>query len=40
MVTELVTKHVGGDATNLQALVGNGGGLAGMAKGLLGNLFK
>lgn len=40
MITDLVAKHVGGDAKNLQALIGNGGGLAGMAKGLLGNLFK
>jgi hypothetical protein len=39
MVTDLITKHVGGDAKNLQALVG-GGGLAGKAKGLLGNLFN
>ncbi len=39
MITELITKHVGGDPRNLQSLVG-GGGLADMAKGLLGNLFK
>lgn len=39
MLTEMVSKHVGGDAKNLQSLLG-GGGLAGMAKGLLGNLFK
>ena len=39
MVTELISKQVGGDPKNLQALIG-GGGLAGMAKGLLGNLFK
>ncbi|MBL7952768.1 MAG: hypothetical protein JNM62_13735 [Flavobacteriales bacterium] len=39
MLTELVSKHVGGDAKNLQGLLG-GGGIAGMAKGLLGNLFK
>lgn len=39
MLTDLVSKHVGGDAKNLQSLLG-GGGLAGMAKGLLGNLFK
>ncbi len=39
MITELISKHVGGDAKNLQSLVG-GGGLADMAKGLLGNLFK
>lgn len=40
MVTDMVSKHVGGDAKNLQSLLGGGGGLAGMAKGLLGNLFK
>lgn len=39
MITELVSKYVGGDAKNLQSLVG-GGGLADMAKGMLGNLFK
>ncbi len=39
LLTDLVSKHVGGDAKNLQGLIG-GGGLAGMAKGLLGNLFK
>lgn len=39
LITDLVTKHVGGDAKNLQSLLG-GGGLAGIAKGLLGNLFK
>lgn len=39
LLTQLVSKHVGGDAKNLQSLLG-GGGLAGAAKGLLGNLFK
>lgn len=41
MITDLVGKHVGGDANNLQALLGgtDGGGLAGMAKGMLGKLF-
>lgn len=39
MVTELISKHVGGDAKNLQSLLG-GGGIAGMAKGMLGKLFK
>ncbi|MBX2972990.1 MAG: hypothetical protein KF797_07800 [Flavobacteriales bacterium] len=39
MLTDLVSKHVGGDAKNLQSLIG-GGNLAGAAKGLLGNLFK
>lgn len=39
LLTDLVSKQVGGDAKNLRGLMG-GGGLAGMAKGLLGNLFK
>jgi hypothetical protein len=43
MVTKLISDHVGGDAGKMQGLLGalgNGGGLADMAKGLLGNLFK
>lgn len=43
MVTDLITKHVGGDANKLQSLLGglgNGGGLAGAAKGMLGKLFS
>lgn len=42
MVTQLVTKHLGGDAKGLQGMLGNlgGGKIGGMAKGLLGNLFK
>lgn len=42
MITNLVSKHVGGDANNLQQLVGGfgGGDLAGMAKGMLGKLFS
>ncbi len=44
MITELVSKHVGGDANNLSGLLsgftGNGGGIADMAKGLLGGFFK
>lgn len=39
MLTDLVSKYVGGDAKNIQSLLG-GGGLADAAKGLLGNLFK
>ena len=39
MITELVSKYVGGDAKNLQSLIG-GGGISDIAKGLLGNLFK
>lgn len=39
MLTDLVSKHVGGDAKNLQSLLGNGG-LANVAKGLLGKLFS
>ena len=39
LITDLVSRHVGGDAKNLQSLLG-GEGLAGAAKGLLGNLFK
>lgn len=43
MITKLIGDHVGGDAGKMQGLLGalgNGGGLADMAKGLLGNLFK
>jgi len=39
MITELISKYVGGDAKNLQSVV-SGGALADMAKGMLGNLFK
>ncbi|MEZ4739292.1 MAG: hypothetical protein R2818_08010 [Flavobacteriales bacterium] len=39
MVMDLVSKHVGGDAKNLQGLLG-GGGIADAAKGMLGKLFK
>ncbi|MCB0770385.1 MAG: hypothetical protein KDC00_08270 [Flavobacteriales bacterium] len=39
MVMDLVSKYVGGDAKNLQGLIG-GGGIADAAKGMLGNLFK
>jgi len=39
MITELVSKYVGGDAKNLQSLIG-GGGISDVAKGLLGSLFK
>lgn len=43
MLTQMLSKYVGGDSNNLQNLIGNlggEGGLAGIAKGLLGNLFK
>ena len=43
MVTDLITKHVGGDGSKLQGLLGgqtSGGGLAGAAKGVLGKLFS
>ena len=46
MVTDFITKHVGGDASNLKNMLGglgdmgNLGGLAGTAKGMLGKLFK
>ena len=44
MVTDLITKHVGGDTNKLSGLLGsltgNGGGMADMAKGMLGKLFK
>ena len=39
MVMDLVSKYVGGDAKNLQGLLG-GGGIADAAKGMLGKLFK
>ncbi|MBS1583756.1 MAG: hypothetical protein JST66_16275 [Bacteroidetes bacterium] len=42
MITDLVSKHVGGDAGNLKQVIGGfgGGDLAGMAKGMLGKLFS
>lgn len=44
MITEQISKHVGGDASNLRGLLasfsGGGGGIADMAKGLIGGLFK
>ena len=43
MITDLVSKHVGGDAGNLGGLLKgftSGGGIADMAKGMLGGLFK
>lgn len=43
MVTDLITKHVGGDGSKLQGLLGGlagGSGLAGAAKGMLGKLFS
>lgn len=43
MITNLLSKHVGGDASNLQSLfggIGGGNGLADMAKGMLGKLFN
>lgn len=44
MITDLITKYVGGDTNKLSGLLGglagNGGGVADMAKGLLGKLFK
>ncbi|MCC6542431.1 MAG: hypothetical protein IT225_09445 [Flavobacteriales bacterium] len=39
LITDLVTKQVGGNADNLKSLLG-GGGIADLAKGFLGNLFK
>ncbi len=43
MVTDFITKHVGGDMGKLQGLLGglggNAGNLAEQAKGLLGGLF-
>ncbi len=44
MIMKLLSGKVGGDANNLQGLIGaftgNGGGLAGMAGGMLKGLFK
>lgn len=45
MVTSLITKYVGGNASSLQGLIGSftggaGGGLSGIAGGLIGKLFK
>lgn len=45
MITNLISKHVGGDASSLQSLIGSftggdKGGLADMASGLLKGLFK
>ncbi len=43
LLTQLLSDKVGGNAGNLQGLLGElgkDGGLAGMAKGLLGGLFK
>ncbi|MEO8066153.1 MAG: hypothetical protein ABI599_00530 [Flavobacteriales bacterium] len=42
MLTKLLSDRIGGSAGNLQSLIGNleGGGIADMAKGFLGNLFK
>ncbi|MBK6777641.1 MAG: hypothetical protein IPG74_17985 [Flavobacteriales bacterium] len=42
MLTKLLSDKIGGNAGNLQSLLGNlgGGGIADMAKGFLGNLFK
>ena len=44
MLTDLITKHVGGDTNKLSGLLGSltgsGGGMADMAKGMLGKLFK
>ncbi|MFT3885572.1 MAG: hypothetical protein QM724_09115 [Flavobacteriales bacterium] len=43
MITNLLSKHVGGDASNLQGLIGSlggGKGVADMAKGMLGKLFN
>ncbi|MBL8009466.1 MAG: hypothetical protein JNJ64_02575 [Flavobacteriales bacterium] len=43
LLTQLLSDKVGGNAGNLQSLLGglgHGGDLAGMAKGLLGGLFK
>ncbi|MBK8341186.1 MAG: hypothetical protein IPK99_14850 [Flavobacteriales bacterium] len=47
LLTGLVSKYVGGNAGNLQQLIGSftggkagGGGIADMAQGMLGKLFK
>lgn len=41
MITELITKHAGGNSGALQSLLGgNGGGIADAAKGMLGKMFK
>ena len=43
LLTQLLSDKIGGNAGNLQGLLGElgkGGDLAGMAKGLLGGLFK
>jgi hypothetical protein len=40
MVMDLVSKYIGGDAKNLQSMLGGGSGIADAAKGMLGKLFK
>lgn len=45
MITSLVGKYIGGDNKNLQSLIGSlaggqGGGVADLAKGMLGKLFS
>ena len=43
IITELISKHVGGDANKIQGLLGGldgNGALAGAAKGMLGKLFN
>ncbi len=43
MVTDLISKHVGGDSSKLSGLLGglaDGGDMSKMAKGMLGKLFK
>ena len=45
MLTSLLSKYVGGNAGNLQQLIGSfsggkAGGIADMAQGMLGKLFK
>ncbi|HEX2617995.1 MAG TPA: hypothetical protein VHL57_10665 [Flavobacteriales bacterium] len=42
LLTNMLSKHIGGDQNNLQSLFGNlgGNGLADMAKGMLGKLFN
>lgn len=44
LITDLITRHVGGDPNKLSGLLsgltGKGDGLAGAAKGMLGGLFK
>lgn len=42
LLTQLLSDKIGGNAGNLQSLLGNlgGGGIADMAKGFLGKLFK